>query len=62
VVDNGRGFPFHGRYSHRDLTEGALGPRTLLERVASLEGTLAIESSASGARLDIALPGFEGRA
>lgn len=62
VSDNGRGFPFQGRYSHRDLTEGGLGPRTLLERLASLQGTLAIESSASGARLDIALPGFEGNA
>lgn len=60
VTDNGRGFPFEGRYSHRDLTEADLGPRTLLERVASLQGTLAIESSASGARLDIALPCFEG--
>lgn len=62
VTDNGRGFPFHGHYSHRDLTEGELGPRTLLERVASLEGTLAIDSSASGARLDIALPCVEGAA
>jgi signal transduction histidine kinase len=59
VADNGRGFPFQGRYSHHELAGSHLGPRTLLERVASLHGTLAIESSASGARLDIAIPHFE---
>ncbi len=56
IVDNGRGFPFEGRYSHADLLRGHLGPRTLLERIASLKGTLAIDSSRSGARLDIAIP------
>lgn len=56
VADNGHGFPFQGRLSHRELAEGSLGPKTLLERVESLEGTLALESSPSGARLDIALP------
>jgi signal transduction histidine kinase len=62
VADNGRGFPFQGRYDHHELAERHLGPRTLLERVTSLHGTLAIESSASGARLDIAIPCFEGGA
>jgi signal transduction histidine kinase len=62
IADNGRGFPFQGRYSHRDLTEANLGPKNLLERVTSLQGTVAIESSASGARLDIALPCLEGAA
>jgi signal transduction histidine kinase len=56
VTDNGRGFPVHGRWSHDALVEGNLGPRTLRERVASLDGTLALESTASGARLEIALP------
>jgi signal transduction histidine kinase len=56
VADNGRGFPFQGRYSYEELAGEGLGPRTLLERVASLQGTLALESSASGARLDIAVP------
>jgi signal transduction histidine kinase len=56
VVDNGRGFPFQGRYSHAELSAGHLGPRTLLERVSSLQGTLAIESSPTGARLDINIP------
>jgi signal transduction histidine kinase len=56
VVDNGRGFPFQGRLTHRELAEGDLGPRNLLERVTSLDGTLTLESSGAGARLDIALP------
>jgi signal transduction histidine kinase len=62
VTDNGHGFPFQGRYSHRELTEGLFGPRALRERVTSLHGTLAIESSASGARLDIAIPCMGGGA
>ena len=60
VADNGRGFPFQGTYSHADLVRDRLGPRTLLERIASLKGTLAIESSPAGARLDIAIPYAEG--
>ena len=60
VADNGRGFPFEGRYTYHELTRYNLGPRTLLERVTSLNGTLAIDSSPSGARLDIAIPCFGG--
>jgi signal transduction histidine kinase len=60
VADNGRGFPFEGRYSHADLLRANLGPRTLLERIASLQGTIAIESSPAGARLDIAIPSVGG--
>lgn len=56
VADNGHGFPFQGRYSHQELAGGSKGPRILLERVASLHGTLAIESNPSGARLEIAIP------
>jgi signal transduction histidine kinase len=56
VVDNGRGFPFEGRLTHAELAEGRVGPRNLFERVASLGGTLELESSAAGARLEIDLP------
>jgi signal transduction histidine kinase len=56
VSDNGRGFPFQGRLSHAELAERRLGPRNLFERVSSLQGTLDLESSAGGARLEIALP------
>jgi signal transduction histidine kinase len=60
VADNGRGFPFHGRYSHADLVRDNLGPRNLRERIVSLQGSLAIDSTAAGARLDIAIPSAEG--
>lgn len=56
VSDNGRGFPFQGRYSQQALREKSLGPRTLLERVAALHGTVTIDSAATGARLEIVLP------
>lgn len=56
VTDNGRGFPFFGRYDHARLVELGLGPVMLKERVKSLGGTLAIHSTPSGARLDILVP------
>ena len=56
VADNGRGFPFRGRFDLAALNGMAAGPVSLKERVAALRGSLAIDSSASGARLDIALP------
>ncbi len=56
VADNGSGFPFEGRYSHAELVRRNLGPRTLRERVSALNGTVALDSSRSGARLEILLP------
>ncbi len=56
VVDNGRGFPFRGRYDHATLTGLEIGPATLRGRVATLGGSLDIDSSDAGARLDIHLP------
>lgn len=56
VADDGRGFPFHGRYDHAALATLKLGPVSLRERIASLGGSLAIESSEAGARLEIRLP------
>jgi signal transduction histidine kinase len=56
VADNGRGFPFEGRFTERELAERGLGPRTLRERVAALAGSLDLESTAAGARLEIRLP------
>ena len=56
VADNGRGFPFHGHYDHHTLMEGKLAPLTLQTRVTHLGGTLAIDSSEAGARLEITLP------
>jgi signal transduction histidine kinase len=56
VSDNGQGFAFQGHYSLTALTDLQLGPLTLKERVASLGGSLTLDSSAAGARLDICLP------
>jgi signal transduction histidine kinase len=55
VADNGRGFPFTGRYSHDELAAKKMGPAILMERVASLGGRLNIESGAGGASLEITL-------
>jgi signal transduction histidine kinase len=56
VADNGRGFSFRGHYDHSTLMERKLGPVTLKGRIESLAGTLAIDSSKAGARLEISLP------
>lgn len=56
VRDNGRGFPFRGHYDLTALAALNLGPQMLRERAVSLGGTLAIDSTASGASLHITLP------
>jgi signal transduction histidine kinase len=56
VADNGRGFPFRGRHDLAALTELKMGPITLKDRIASLDGNLIVESYESGASLEITLP------
>lgn len=56
VVDDGQGFPFKGSYTMAELTERDLGPRSLRERVATLGGTLGIETGDSGTRVRITVP------
>jgi signal transduction histidine kinase len=56
VADNGRGFPFHGRHEHAALRVPGSGPVTLWSRIDQLGGTLTIDSSAKGVRLEIVLP------
>lgn len=56
VVDDGRGFPFSGRIEHEALIQRNLGPVTLRDRAASLQGRLAVESGARGSRVEITLP------
>jgi signal transduction histidine kinase len=56
VVDDGRGFPFSGRFDHDALVEEDLGPVTLRDRAASMNGRLAVESGARGSRVEITLP------
>lgn len=56
VIDNGRGLPTHGCFSLRRLEELNTGPRNIRERVSSLRGSLDLESSEQGVRLDMTLP------
>ena len=55
VSDNGRGFPFKGRYDLDRLISSRLGPVTLKERVAELGGTLVVDSSGQGTHVGISL-------
>ena len=56
IADNGRGFPFTGRYSADELTTLDLGPKTLRERVRAMDGSLTLESGDAGATLTVILP------
>jgi signal transduction histidine kinase len=56
VVDDGSGFPFQGRLTLEAIRESGVGPAMLAERVAALNGDLAVESSGSGAKLEISVP------
>ncbi|HEY0142146.1 MAG TPA: ATP-binding protein [Thermoanaerobaculia bacterium] len=62
VSDNGRGFPFTGRYDLRALEQSGNGPRTLKERVTTLGGSLLVESSPAGAIVDACFPVRQGAA
>jgi signal transduction histidine kinase len=56
VGNDGRGFPFRGRRTHQDLQAANAGPVSLRERLASVGGSLAIESMAAGSRVEMSLP------
>ena len=56
VTDDGRGFPFTGRYDHEELNRRKLGPVSLKERISALGGTIAIDSSPGRTRLEMSLP------
>jgi signal transduction histidine kinase len=56
VDDDGEGFPFRGQYDLETLVEMRRGPVTLKERVASLGGNLLIDSSGSGASVEVTVP------
>jgi signal transduction histidine kinase len=56
VVDNGCGFAFNGRRDHLQLAAEHIGPSSLRERVASLNGTLVVDSSSGGACVEISIP------
>jgi signal transduction histidine kinase len=56
VADDGRGFPFHGRYDLQSLIATNRGPVTLKERVSALGGSMVLDSSVTGAHLEIRVP------
>lgn len=57
VVENdGRGFPFRGRMEHAEFVATGQGPVSLRERLVSVGGSLAIESTPAGSRLEMTVP------
>jgi len=64
IADDGRGFPFSGRYDALALNAQGIGPKSLIARVASLRGSLVVTSTRSGSLVEINLPvdGVETRA
>lgn len=57
IDDNGRGFPFSGRFSQAELDAMGKGPVVIRERVRLISGELTIESNpGQGARLEITVP------
>ncbi len=56
IIDDGRGFPFHGTFDLQALNAMNQGPLTLKERVAELQGRMLMRTSEAGTELSIALP------
>ena len=56
VADDGKGFPFRGRYTVPEMARRQIGPRTLRDRVASLGGSMIVDSSDRGSEIEIRLP------
>ena len=62
INDDGRGFPFSGRFSLGDLDSHRYGPTVIKERVRAVGGNMVIESTPGhGSKLEITIPkkGFE---
>lgn len=60
VTDDGRGFPFSGRFDHEELNRRKLGPVSLKERISALGGSLAIDTGPGRTRLEMRLPAAGG--
>lgn len=56
VTDNGRGFPFSGRFTGEQLAADERGPASLRERVAALGGHLVLTSGPGGTVLEMRIP------
>jgi two-component system nitrate/nitrite sensor histidine kinase NarX len=57
MEDDGKGFPFDGRYNQSQLDESGKGPMIIKERVRLIAGELTVESNpGQGSRLEISVP------
>lgn len=56
VTDDGRGFPFRGRLDQDELAGRNAGPVSLRERLGSVGGSLVVESTPGGSRVEFTLP------
>jgi signal transduction histidine kinase len=57
VEDDGKGFPFAGRYNQEQMEEAGKGPMIIKERVGLIAGELTIESTpGQGSRLEVTVP------
>ena len=57
MEDDGKGFPFSGRYTQETLDEDGKGPTIIKERVHLIAGELTVESNpGQGTRLEITVP------
>jgi signal transduction histidine kinase len=57
LEDDGKGFPFAGRFKQEQMEEMGKGPMIIKERVRLLDGELTVESTpGQGARLEVTVP------
>jgi signal transduction histidine kinase len=57
MEDDGKGFPFSGRYNRAQMDEAGKGPMIIKERVSLIAGELTVESNpGQGTRLEIIVP------
>lgn len=56
VQDNGRGFCEKGSFDHRTLRQQSFRPRSIVERVQELQGTVDLVSTGGGTLLTISVP------
>jgi len=57
IEDDGKGFPFSGRYSGQQIQELGKGPMIIAERVSLIAGELTVESNpGQGTRVEVTVP------
>jgi signal transduction histidine kinase len=57
LEDDGKGFPFTGRFNRSQMNEAGRGPMIIMERVGLIAGELTVESNpGEGTRLEVNVP------